>query len=186
MKLKIFSYKKVKSTNTSAINLIKKKKFKRGIVHSILQTKGRGRYGRKWISLKGNFFLSIFFELNDKYPPLKEITNINVNIIISILKKMCNTKQLKFKKPNDIYINKKKVCGILQEIISIRNRNYLIVGIGINLINNPKLYKYLSTNIFSETNINLNMSKIIKLIKFKYENLLNNINNKKFTKPLKI
>ena len=45
---------------------------------------------------------------------------------------------------------------------------------------------YLSTNIFRETNINLNMLKIIKLIKFKYENLLNNIYNKKFTKLLKI
>ena len=114
------------------------------------------------------------------------MTYINVSIILNILKKLCKNKQIKFKKPNDIYINKKKVCGILQEIISIRNKNYLIVGIGINLINNPKLYKYLSTNIFSETNINLNMLKIIKLIKFKYENLLNNIYNKKFTKLLKI
>ena len=110
------------------------------------------------------------------------MTYINVSIILNILKKLCKNKQIKFKKPNDIYINKKKVCGILQETISVRNRNYLIVGIGINLINNPKLYKYLSTNIFIETNIKLKMSKIIKLIKYKYENLLNNINNKKLLK----
>tara|TARA_B110000014_G_C19959855_1_gene496730 strand:+ start:219 stop:770 length:552 start_codon:yes stop_codon:yes gene_type:complete len=182
MNLKLFSYKKVKSTNSTAINLIKQKKFKKGIVHSISQTNGRGRYGRKWISLKGNFFLTIFFQLNEKYPSLEKMTNINVNIILNILKKLCKNKQIKFKKPNDIYINKKKVCGILQETISVRNRNYLIVGIGINLINNPKLYKYLSTNIFIETNIKLKMSKIIKLIKYKYENLLNNINNKKLLK----
>ena len=70
MNLKLFSYKKVKSTNSTAINLIKQKKFKKGIVHSISQTNGRGRYGRKWISLKGNFFLTIFFQLNEKYPSL--------------------------------------------------------------------------------------------------------------------
>ena len=44
------------------------------------QTKGRGQYGKKWISLKGNLFLSVFFEVN-KQILLKKITYHNCQII---------------------------------------------------------------------------------------------------------
>ena len=58
---------------------------------------------------------------------------------ISILKKIISsqiTKKIYIKLPNDILIDKKKVCGILQEIIYKNNNKYLIVGIGINIIPN--------------------------------------------------
>ena len=46
-------------------------------------------------------------------------------------------KSIKLKLPNDILINKKKICGILQENIQKKEVNYLIVGVGLNLIKNP-------------------------------------------------
>ena len=52
-----------------------------------------------------------------------------------------------FKKPNDLLIDKKKICGILQENISKLDKRYLIVGIGINLIKNPNLRNYPTTNL---------------------------------------
>jgi len=180
MKLKFFSYNRVKSTNSSAINLIKRKNFKSGLVHAITQTRGKGRYNRNWISKKGNLFVSIFFEINNDYPSVNKLTLINVLVVLNVLKKLCKKKEIKFKKPNDIYLNKKKICGILQEIISVKNRKYLIVGIGINLINNPKLNKYLSTNIFKETNIKLDMVKILKILSFNYEKFLNHNNKKRY------
>ena len=61
MKLKKFNYKSVISTNNIAIKLIKKKKIKKGIVFADKQTNGRGQYGRKWISYKGNLFVTVFF-----------------------------------------------------------------------------------------------------------------------------
>ena len=179
MKLKKFIFKKVKSTNDTAIRLLRRG-IKNGIISSDIQTKGKGQRGNVWISKKGNLFLTIFCQINNKLS-LKKITNNNLYILKKIIKNHVKAK-IYIKLPNDILLNKQKVCGILQETISVRNRNYLIVGIGINLINNPKLYKYLSTNIFIETNIKLKMSKIIKLIKYKYENLLNSINNKKLLK----
>ena len=60
MKLKKFKYKKVKSTNDTALKLIKSKNFKSGIVIAETQTKGKGRYGRNLISYKGNLFATIF------------------------------------------------------------------------------------------------------------------------------
>ena len=185
MKLKLFSYNRVKSTNSSAINLIKRKNFKSGLVHAITQTQGRGRYGRNWISKKGNLFVSVFFEINNDYPSTNKLTLINALVVLNVLKKVCKKKEIKFKKPNDIYLNRKKICGILQEIISVKNRKYLIVGIGINLINNPKLNKYVSTNIFKETNIKLDMIKILKILSLNYEKFLNHNNKKKYLEVIK-
>ena len=57
---KIFNYKKVNSTNDVAIKKIKKG-FTRGLVQADFQKKGRGQRGKKWISHKGNLFISTFF-----------------------------------------------------------------------------------------------------------------------------
>ena len=64
MKFTLKSFKSVKSTNDTAINLIKKNFTKPTIVTSERQKKGRGTMGKKWVSQKGNLFLSIFFEIN--------------------------------------------------------------------------------------------------------------------------
>ena len=58
MKFKIFRFKKVKSTNSTAIRIIKNYQFNCGMIISETQNKGRGQYGKKWISYKGNIFVS--------------------------------------------------------------------------------------------------------------------------------
>ena len=63
MKLKKFNFKIVNSTNDIAIRLIKKTNNKFGIIIADKQKKGRGQRGNKWISYKGNLFVSIFFSL---------------------------------------------------------------------------------------------------------------------------
>ena len=35
------------------------------------QKKGRGRYGKKWITLKENLFMSIFFETKKAHPEIE-------------------------------------------------------------------------------------------------------------------
>ena len=61
MKLKQFNFKIVKSTNQTAIRIIKSSKNGFGLIVSESQSKGKGQYGRKWISFKGNIFLSFFY-----------------------------------------------------------------------------------------------------------------------------
>ena len=48
-------------------------------------------------------------------------------------------------------INKKKICGILQEKINKSGNDYLIVGIGFNLIKSPIIPNYHTTNLFEIT-----------------------------------
>ena len=171
MKLKKFIFKKIKSTNDTAIRLIKKGEGN-GIISAEIQTKGKGQRGNKWISKKGNLFLTIFFNINNKIS-LKKLTSIN----LSILKKII-TNQIKIKTqvklPNDILIYKKKVCGILQEIIFKNNFKYMIVGIGINIISSPDIKKYPTTYLNKYSKNKINKIKLINEIKLIFENKYKN------------
>tara|TARA_B100000424_G_scaffold240627_1_gene208154 strand:- start:657 stop:1187 length:531 start_codon:yes stop_codon:yes gene_type:complete len=152
MRLKLFSYKKVKSTNDVAIRKIRLKK-KQGIIISEEQTNGRGRYGKKWISIKGNLFLTIFFQINLK-SNIEKLTIFNCEIVKRALSIFIK-KNIKIKYPNDIYLNKKKLCGILQEILNYKGKKYIIIGIGVNIVDSPLIKNY------NTTFVNKNVKKII-------------------------
>ena len=146
MKFKKFKFKKVKSTNDTAIRLIKKKKFKSGMVIAETQLKGKGQYGRKWISYKGNLFVSFFYDLSLLNLSISMITKINCLLVKKLISKYIK-KKIVYKKPNDLLVEKKKIRGILQETISFSNKVFLITGIGININKNPINKSYPATNI---------------------------------------
>ena len=171
MKIKNFNYKCVNSTNDIAINLIKQKNIKAGFVLAEKQKKGRGQRGKKWISYKGNLFVSIFFSLDKINLTLKQLTKFNADLIIKLISHYYK-KKIKLKLPNDILINRKKICGILQETIKKNNIQYLIVGIGLNLINSPQINKYPTTNLYDLTNSKISVNKISKELKDMYKNFL--------------
>ena len=182
MKFKIFKFKKVTSTNDKAINLITKKRKLSGYVNASVQTKGRGTYGKKWISKKGNFFGSIFFPLKLDYPTYEEFSTINPIIIFNVVKKFCKKKDISLKLPNDILVNKKKICGILQEVITLNDKRFLIIGIGLNIISSPNLNKkYLATNILYETKTKPKIKEITKQITYAYENFFLNLKSYDFS-----
>ena len=178
MQFEIFKFEKVSSTNDVAINLIKVKKREIGCIYSDAQTKGRGTKGKEWVSETGNLFGSIFFPLKNNYPPFNEFSIINPIIISGVIKHFCEEKNITLKYPNDVLVNEKKICGILQELINLDNRKFLIVGIGVNIVANPNINKkYLATNILTETNKNPKIREIIDLIVFSYEKFFVNLNS---------
>ena len=63
MKIKLVKFHRVDSTNNVAIRRIKSGKTEPTLIIANSQKKGRGQYGRKWISYKGNIFLSIYFKV---------------------------------------------------------------------------------------------------------------------------
>ena len=65
MVIKKYYFKKIKSTNDQAIKMIKRG-YNKGIIITEEQTDGRGQHGNKWISLKGNLFMTIFLKLTKK------------------------------------------------------------------------------------------------------------------------
>ena len=165
MIFKKFFYKKVNSTNDLAI-----KKIKNGIIQGIIvadyQKKGRGQHGKKWLSFKGNLFITIFFKIKDNIN-IKKITILNCKIIKKTLFKYIK-KTISIKPPNDLLVNKKKICGILQEIKFNNKSKFIIIGIGINLIKNPEIKNYPTTNILKETGFKVKKYDLIKNIEKNY------------------
>ena len=178
MKFEIFKFENVTSTNDIAINLIKKEQKETGCVYAETQTKGRGTHGKKWISDKGNLFGSIFFPLKNNYPPFNEFSTINPLIISDVIKHFCEKKNINLKFPNDIFVNRKKICGLLQELITFDNKKFLIIGIGLNIISNPNVNnKYRATNILSETEKKPKIKEIIDLLINSYAKFFVDINS---------
>ena len=178
MKFEIFKFENVTSTNDVAINLIKNEKKESGCVCADTQTKGRGTYGKRWISDKGNLFGSIFFPLKNNYPPFNEFSIINPIIIAGVIKHFCKEKNITLKFPNDVLVNGRKICGILQELINSDNGKFLIVGIGVNIVTNPNINKrYQATNILIETKKNPKIKEIIDLIIYSYEKFFIDLNS---------
>jgi len=176
MKFEIFKFDRATSTNDVAIGLIKNKQKKVGCVYVDIQTKGRGTHGREWVSQKGNLFASIFFSLEKNYPPFNEFSIINPIIISNVIKHFCN-KNIKLKFPNDIFVNGKKICGILQEVITSKDKNFLIIGIGINIVSNPNINKdYKATNLLLETKKKRDIKDLITYIIFSYEKFFIDLN----------
>ena len=139
MKFEIFIFNKVTSTNDVAISLIRNDNKKRGYVFAKKQTKGRGTFGKYWESKEGNLFSTIFFKLKKNYPPFNEFSIINPIIVSSVIGGFCGKKNVSIKWPNDVFVKGKKICGILQELITLNSEKFLIIGIGVNIISNPNI-----------------------------------------------
>ena len=181
MKFEIFNFASVSSTNDVAISLIEKEKKNSGCVYAETQTKGRGTHGKNWISSKGNLFISIFFHLKENYPPFNEFSVINPLIVSEVIKNFCRDKAVSLKFPNDVFLNGKKICGILQETITFNKKNFLIIGIGMNVVSNPKIIDlYEATNILFETKKKINIKRIIDSIIISYEEFFKFLNLYKY------
>ena len=168
MKFRILRFKKLKSSNDTAIRVIKSSNLKHGIIIAESQSNGRGQYGRKWISFKGNLFVSLFYNLENINLTMNKITKLNCILVKKLISKYYK-KRITYKKPNDLLIKGKKICGILQEIINKQNQKFLILGIGINLVKNPIISNYPTTNLndlinkeISKRNIEIELKKIFE------------------------
>ena len=177
MKFKILRFKKLISTNDTAIRMIRSSNLMYGMIIAERQINGRGQYGRKWISLKGNLFVSFFYNLDNINLNMRQITKINCVLVKKLISKYYK-KRIIYKKPNDLLIKGKKICGILQETINKLNKKFPIVGIGINLVKNPVIKDY--------PVINLNDLINKKISKKKIEIELKNIFEKNLKKFVKI
>ena len=178
MKFKVFRFNKVKSTNNTAIRIIKNYNYDFGMILSNLQINGRGQYGKKWVSYKGNLFVSFFYNLKNFKISINKLTQINCLMVKKCISQYYK-KKIYFKKPNDLLIQKKKICGILQEKIDKSNNPYLIVGIGINLTKSPFIKNYPTTHLSELINKEISKKKIELNLKKIFENNIKRLIKKK-------
>ena len=132
------------------------------VVIADMQTSGRGRVGREFVSLRGKnltFSVVLHPEL-----PLGEIQVLSLlaGVAVSrVLEKYLNKIRLKW--PNDVLVCEKKICGILLEAITIPEQSFsvLVMGIGLNtkgcLNDYPEELQDIVTTIESEISRNFNI-----------------------------
>ena len=180
MKILLKKFKTVKSTNDTALYLIKKQNLSPIIVTSDTQTRGKGTMGKRWISKKGNLFISILFEIQSKKIDFKQYAILNAYVIKKVISKYIS-KKVSIKWPNDLLIEKKKVCGILQEVIHLNKKKFLVVGVGINTFLSPNISGYKTSSLKDYSKKRLNNGIILKDIKKTYEKFLDEIKKYRFS-----
>ncbi|MBX4181215.1 bifunctional biotin--[acetyl-CoA-carboxylase] ligase/biotin operon repressor BirA [Sodalis sp. CWE] len=98
------------------------------------QIQGRGRRGRKWISSFGNdLYLSLYWRFQAGLIATEGLS-LMVGIVMAKELQRLGVKDIRIKWPNDLYLNNRKLAGILVEIFgTIGDVAHIVIGIGINL-----------------------------------------------------
>jgi BirA family biotin operon repressor/biotin-[acetyl-CoA-carboxylase] ligase len=132
---KIIEIDETESTNNWISDNITGQKLTSGtVVSTQWQSKGRGQAGNSWVSNKAeNLLISILFEplqlhASKQFSLLEAVSLALTDTLTHYLKGVC------IKWPNDIYVGRKKIAGILIEnTLMGENILHSIIGIGLNV-----------------------------------------------------
>lgn len=139
----IIVYDEIDSTNTEAKRRLYSSEVKDfTVIVSDMQKGGRGRTGKSFTSPKGSgVYFSIILHPKDSYDfSYFDLTTVKAAVAVAEGIKEATAKQAEIKWVNDLFLNGKKICGILSELdadFESRSVKSVIVGIGIN-VNEPR------------------------------------------------
>lgn len=128
-------YKEVTSSTNADVRRIAEDGAENGLlVVADGQTLGKGRRGRVWESPKGtNLYFSMLLKPDFAPDKASMITLVAAYGVARVIRENTGL-DAKIKWPNDIVVNKKKVCGILTEMSMERDYiHHIVVGVGINV-----------------------------------------------------
>ena len=103
------------------------------------QTQGHGRFGRSFFSPKGQIYMSLLLSPNQHFQELPQYTVLSAVAVSQAIEQLTGL-NTQIKWVNDIYIEGKKVCGILTEAMSdfeTQRISHVIIGIGLNFCIDP-------------------------------------------------
>lgn len=136
---RLIFFEETDSTNTALKKMANNAAPEGTLALADIQTAGRGRRGKEWISLPNmGIWMSVL--LRPMLHP-SQIQTITLAASIAVVRALdqFGVKGLGIKWPNDILINNKKVCGILTELSAEEDRiEWVILGIGLNVNHKEK------------------------------------------------
>lgn len=149
---KIINCKEIDSTNDEAKRLVRQGAGEGLVVLAEAQTKGRGKPGSKWFSPAGEgLYLSAVVKPFKNPQDLALIVLLGARAVVRAVEAVTGL-AASIKPPNDVYLNAKKISGILVERLA---SGHLIIGIGVNLNNSPESFpdelKTKATSLLIET-----------------------------------
>ncbi len=150
------------------------------VVIADMQTGGRGRRGRSFWSPNGGIYMSVMYTSADMF----DVGKITSCVALSVCKAIEKLTELqpKIKWVNDVFLNNKKVCGILCEAITNPKTSLIegvIIGIGLNVCdaNVPAELKEIVTSLNRESGRKISHNTLVAEILNSLENELESINN---------
>lgn len=193
--MKFINFKEIGSTNEYVRRNLRVKEFEAVVAEK--QSNDRVKRGNLWISDKGGALFSFWTE--DKYELQGKIEMFSCYIVSEVLKEYIKqssedeTKNLKFKWPNDIYYKDEKISSIFCDKV----RDRIIVGIRINVNNDVEKIDAKATSLSKIFNrkypieemiekIILLFEKKVKLLVKEWEEILLILNNDNYLKDKKI
>ena len=141
----IHHFNEIPSSNDLALKLLKENQITHNhIITAKSQNAGRGRLDRHWSSPPGNLYFSLIVrpeKFHERVSDLSFLAAISLNE--SLRKISPKNLEIQNKWPNDILINGKKTAGILLQ----KYQDYIIIGIGLNLISHPEQTIFPASNL---------------------------------------
>ncbi len=172
---RFFVFKNIESTNLYAKSMCQKKDVHERVVISDTQKKGRGRLGREFFSPQGTgIYMSIILDSEKISIPASLLTVAAGVAVCRVIKEISGGSPA-IKWVNDVFLNKKKVSGILAEGVSSEDssfKKYIVLGIGVNVFSPKKIIPPELNEIFGEVNPkNITRNEIIAKILFELKKI---------------
>ena len=172
----LYSYQTVDSTQIVANHLANEGAEEGTVVLAEVQEAGRGRLGRKWHTDHARgIAMSIILR---PQVPLQKISELTLVIAVTLVRAMEKTVNVhpQIKWPNDIFLNGKKVCGVLTELKGEADQlNYILVGIGINVNETEADFsgglEEIATSLFLESGQTVSRAAFIANILYEMEEI---------------
>jgi BirA family biotin operon repressor/biotin-[acetyl-CoA-carboxylase] ligase len=172
----------VASTNTLAMEMAADGTPEGTVVIAETQTGGKGRLGRKWISPKGNLYLSAVLRPNIPMHKAPLITLTGAVAVASAIRTTCGL-AAGIKWPNDILISGKKVSGLLTEMSAEQDSiRHIVLGIGVDVNMKmgelPPEVRSLTTTLAAEAGVQINrlvlLQQVLRDLERWYQKFLSN------------
>ncbi len=170
--LRFEHYSSLDSTNTQANRFAQTGELGPMWISADIQTSGKGRRGRQWVSDTGNLYCT------GLYPHPRDIGNAArlsfaaALSVVETLEHYIDPDLIKIKWPNDVLVDNAKIAGILLESGSYEGTIWVAMGIGINLVSSPRLHDrdtiYLAHYMSTEKKMNAQTILHILADKFDY------------------
>ncbi|MFZ3128336.1 MAG: biotin--[acetyl-CoA-carboxylase] ligase, partial [Rhodoferax sp.] len=122
----------IDSTNTELMRRARAGQLEPTLLVAERQSAGRGRLGRTWVSGEASTgaLPSLTFSLGLPLAPL-DWSGLSLAVGLAVVESLHPTLQLKW--PNDVWLQDRKLAGILIETASVGDARYAVIGVGINI-----------------------------------------------------
>jgi len=147
--VRLLAYDEIDSTNAEALRLMRQGEQGPLWITAERQSAGRGRRGRRWISVAGNLHASLLLTdpgPAEQWPQLSFVAALAVHD--AVLEVAPDVKpRLELKWPNDLLLSGAKFAGILIEGEGAEEEGAVAIGIGINCTAHPADAAYPATDL---------------------------------------